>query len=51
MGEDASDGVTIPRTEYSHLLEIAADGGPADSIESFNLSEVISRASEVAVER
>jgi hypothetical protein len=27
-----------------HLLEIAADGGPADSIETFCLSEKISQA-------
>ena len=44
MAEDSSDNVTIPRTEYTHLLEIAADGGAADSIESFCLSEKISPA-------
>jgi hypothetical protein len=44
MAEDSSDSVTIPRTAYVHLLEIAADGGPADSIETFCLSEKISAA-------
>ena len=42
--EDSAANVTIPRAEYVHLLEIAADGGPADSIESFCLSEKISPA-------
>jgi hypothetical protein len=44
MDEDSADSVTIPRAEYLHLLEIAADGGPADSIESFCFSEKISPA-------
>jgi hypothetical protein len=44
MAEDSSDTVTIPRSAYAHLLEIAADGGPADTIESFYLSEKISAA-------
>ena len=44
MIEDSSDNVTIPRTEYTHLLEFAAVGGAADSFESFCLSEKISPA-------
>jgi hypothetical protein len=42
MAED--EIVTISRAEYIRLLEIAADGGAADSIESFCMSEKISPA-------
>jgi hypothetical protein len=44
MAEDSTDSVIVPRTTYSHLLQIAADNGPADSIESFCWSERISPA-------
>jgi hypothetical protein len=35
MNEDCDHSVTIPRTEYTHLLQIAADGGPVASPRRF----------------
>ena len=44
MREQATETVTISREEYERLLALVAGDGPADSIESFCVSERISKA-------
>jgi hypothetical protein len=44
MNEDCAHSVTLSRIEYIRLLALAADSGPADSIETFCFSEKISPA-------